>query len=94
MARPSETGSCPAGQAPSGLDASRFDPARVDFLAAAIQLMVAIEWEAPAIMDGVNVEHRCQILLDHAHEARDVLRKHGVDPDNPEKFLEGISNAA
>ena len=28
MARPSETGSHPTGQAPSGLDASRFDPAR------------------------------------------------------------------
>jgi hypothetical protein len=28
MARPSETGSCPAGQAASHLDASRCDPAR------------------------------------------------------------------
>ncbi len=31
MARPAETGSCPAGQAPSGLGAARFDPARERF---------------------------------------------------------------
>ncbi len=31
-ARPSETGSCPSGQAPTGLDASRFDPARKEVI--------------------------------------------------------------
>lgn len=55
-----------------------------DFVDAVIQLIVAIEWEAPAIRDGIGVENRCRILLAHADEARDTLRKHGIDPDNPE----------
>jgi hypothetical protein len=42
----------------------------VDALA---MLIVAIEWECPPIIDGVDVERRARILLRCAREARSAL---------------------
>lgn len=37
------------------------------------RLIVAVEWEVPAIRDGVEVERRCAILARCAKEARSAL---------------------
>lgn len=36
-------------------------------------LIVAVEWEVPPIRDGVNVDHRLDVLARSARKARDAL---------------------
>lgn len=71
------SGSCPTGQAPAGLDASRFDPGRALAVMAAIETALVLTAEHnPTIGVGSFVDSSIQFrdLADflHAHQHMEV----------------------
>jgi hypothetical protein len=67
-------GSHPAQDATFTGRSARRDGAKVGTPADALaMLIVAIEWECPPIIDGVDVERRARILLRCAKEVRSAL---------------------
>lgn len=47
----------------------------LDILDVLESLITAVEWETPAIVDGVEVEARARILMTRAREAKIALQK-------------------